>query len=124
MKGGVEAGDLRHVRAMLAHRLHQRDLRRRVLGRERDQRAQLGEDGIVDADRRGEARAAVHDAMADGGERRVADRGEDLREMRCVIGVRDALDGVAGDLAQLGCREERELETGGAGVERQDHAVS
>ena len=68
VEGGVEAGDLRHVRVDRHREADRREVVRLVQGRQGLVAGEAVEDRLVDQDRVGEVRAAVHDAMADGAE--------------------------------------------------------
>ena len=96
------------------------------------QRADAVEDGVVDDDRLGEVRPAVHDAVADGTQRHgievdavVGKRGRHRVEARRVVGdvaagLADALDDTAWPhLARLG-HEQLVLQRGRPGVEHED----
>jgi len=65
VEGGVEAGGLRHLGQGSAHGVDASEVVRLVQRRERDELAQRLNGGVVEADRRGKALAAMHDAMAD-----------------------------------------------------------
>jgi hypothetical protein len=94
MEGGVEAGHLRQVWRRSGDVVDRRETVRLVKRRKRHQLGQPGPHGIIDPDRRGEGRAAMDDAMAEGHHRPAAQqRGtqpEDLRGCRAVIERRGA----------------------------------
>src|SRR5262245_27067595 len=88
MEGGVEARHLWHAGIVAAEGFQQRDRRRFVYGRERDQPAQLGEHVPGDELRLAQVRTAVDDAVADGRDRRrIANLVEQLEQRRHAGGV-------------------------------------
>ena len=118
MKRRVEACDLRQVRMRIGDRLNQRDRGREVIGRERDQAPQSGENVRRDALRLVVVGAAVHDAMPDRGQRSIAALTGDPLEK--VVDAR--LTGVARDvtIAELWTPlegEQRGLQARGASVD-------
>jgi len=107
VEGGVEHGHLWHVGIVLAGHLDAPGACRVVQGRERDERLQLGEHGVVHEDGAGEPVAAVHDPVSDGEQRvgRVSELGEQQPEALGVVGDRaldDAWPAVRGVVDQAG----------------------
>jgi hypothetical protein len=72
MERGVETGDLRQLGRDRGDRANRIDMMRLVQRRERRQRCDRLQHARIDPHRRGEVRAAVHDAVADAVERRLA----------------------------------------------------
>jgi hypothetical protein len=67
VRGGVEAGDLRHVRQALEQRANRRQVVRLVQRCKRHELVQLRDDGSVQSHGRRKVGPAVHHAMADRG---------------------------------------------------------
>ena len=94
MERGVEARDLRQIRYGVEQRADGREIVRLVQRRERIQALEVGKDVGIDADGRRIREAAVHDAMADGAQRMIAevlaDERDDMRE-RSIMSERGAV---------------------------------
>ena len=152
MEAGVETGHLRQVRPGRGDRTDRRQVVRLVQWRERDERGERRQDRLGHQHRAVEPRPAMHHPMADGAQRRPSSwRADEAEQGAEQVLVRAALReapvhqrrprGVVGeeprraadplDLAMRGARqpiplagrEQRELDGGGAGVERQDRAA-
>ena len=74
MERGIEAGDLRHMRRRFGDGRDRRQIVRLVQGRQRRQLRERGHDLVIDPDRRGVMRAAVHDAMSECQHRRAVEQ--------------------------------------------------
>ena len=148
MKGGIETGHLQRIGKGAMRRAHAGEVMRLVQRRERVQAFEIGECLLVKHDGFAEISAAMHDAMADcldcdlaegcleefkdDSERRgviaglrLAQRLVDVRLVRlCRLQPRcraEALDLAAHALRHFSTyREQRELDRGRAGVERED----
>jgi hypothetical protein len=72
VEGRVEARHLRHALEGAARRKHAGQVVRLVQRRQRHQRFDAGQHGVVDHGGRAELPAAVHDAVADGADAQIA----------------------------------------------------